>query len=53
MKPIKHLAKINSKKTKELKKTTNDQSRIRADHEYQKMIIIGLSKKNHKVLVHK
>ena len=38
MKLIKHLPKINSKKTKELKKTTNDQSRIRADHEYQKMI---------------
>ena len=38
MKPIKHMPKINSKKTKELKKTTNDQSRIRADHKYQKMI---------------
>ena len=38
MKPIKHLPKINSKTTKELKETTNDQSRIRADHEYQKMI---------------
>ena len=38
MKPIKHLPKINSQKTKELKKTTNDESRIRADHEYQKLI---------------
>ena len=38
MKPIKHLPKINSKTTKELEEITNDQSRIRADHEYQKMI---------------
>ena len=38
MKPIKHLPKINPKTTKDLKETTNDQSRIRADHEYQKMI---------------
>ena len=35
MKPIKRLPKINSKTTKELKETTNDQSRIKADHEYQ------------------
>ena len=38
MKPIKHLPKINSKTSQERKETTNDQSRIRADHEYQKMI---------------
>ena len=38
MKPIKHLLKINSKTTKELKETTNDQSKNRTDHEYQKMI---------------
>ena len=38
MKPIKPLPKINSKTTKELEETTNDQSRIRTDHEYQKMI---------------
>ena len=38
MKPIKHLLKINSKTTKEPGETTNDQSRIRADHKYQKMI---------------
>ena len=38
MKHIKHLPKINSKTTKELEGITNDQSRIRADHEYQKMI---------------
>ena len=38
MKPIKRLPKINSKTTKELEEITNDQSRIRADHEYQKMI---------------
>ena len=38
MKLIKHLPKINSKTNKELKETTNDQSRIRADHKYQKMI---------------
>ena len=38
MKLIKHLPKINSKVNKDLKETTNDQSRIRADHEYQKMI---------------
>ena len=38
MKPIKHLPKINSKITKELEGITNDQSRIRADHEYQKII---------------
>ena len=38
MKPIKHLPKINSKTNRELEETTNDQSRIRADHEYQKMI---------------
>ena len=39
MKPIKPLPKINSKTTKELEETTNDQSRIRTDHEYQKMIL--------------
>ncbi len=38
MKPIEYLAKSNSKTTKELKETSNDQSRIRTDHEYQKMI---------------
>ena len=38
MKPIKRLPNINSKTTKELKDTTNDQSKIRTDHEYQKMI---------------
>jgi len=38
MKPYKHRLKINSKTTKDLKETTNDQSRIRTDHEYQKMI---------------
>ncbi len=38
MQPIKRLPKINSKTTKELKETTNDQSRIRTDHTYQKMI---------------
>ena len=38
MKPIKRLPKINSKTTKELKETTNDQSKNRTDHEYQKMI---------------
>ena len=38
MKPIKHLPKINSKTTEELEEKTNDQSKNRADHEYQKMI---------------
>ena len=38
MKPLKHRLKINSKTTKELKETTNDQSKNRTDHEYQKMI---------------
>ena len=38
MKPIKHLPKINSKITKELEGITNDQSKVRANHEYQKMI---------------
>ena len=38
MKPIKHLPKINSKITNELEGITNDQSRTRADYEYQKMI---------------
>ncbi len=38
MKTIKHLTKINSKTTKKLKETTNDQSKIRTNHEYQKMI---------------
>ena len=38
MKPIKHLQEINSKTPQDRKETTNDQSRIRADHEYQKMI---------------
>jgi len=38
MKPIKRLPKINSKKTKEPKKTTDDQSKNRTDHEYLKMI---------------
>ncbi len=38
MKPIKHLPKINSKTTKELKETTNNQSTIRTDNEYQNML---------------
>ena len=38
MKPIKLLPKMNSKTTKDLKETTTDQSRIRTDHEYQKMV---------------
>ena len=38
MKPIEYLAKSNSKTTKELKETSNDQSRIRTDHEYQNML---------------
>ena len=38
MKPIKRLPKINPKTTKELEKTTNDQSKIRTDHEYEQMI---------------
>ena len=38
MKPIKRLPKINSKTTEELEETTNDQSKNRTDHEYQKMI---------------
>ncbi len=38
MKPIKRLPKINSKISKKLKETTNDQSKNRTDHEYQKMI---------------
>ena len=38
MKTIKHLPKINPKTTKDLKETTNDQSRIRTDHEYQNML---------------
>ena len=38
MKPIKHLPKITSKTAKNLKEKTNDQSRIRTDHTYQKMI---------------
>ena len=38
MKHIKHLPKINSKTTKELEGTTNDQSKNRTDHEYQNML---------------
>ena len=38
MKPIKHLPKINSKTTKEIGRTTNDQSKNRTDYEYLKMI---------------
>ncbi len=38
MKPIKHQPKINSKTTKEIGGTTNDQSKSRTDNEYQKMI---------------
>ena len=38
MKPIKHLPKINSKTPQDREETSNDQTRIRADHEYQKMI---------------
>ena len=38
MKPIKRLPNINSKTTKELEGTTNDQSKNRTDHEYLKMI---------------
>ena len=38
MKPIKRLPKINSKTTKKLEETTNDQSKNRNDDEYLKMI---------------
>ena len=38
MKPIKLLPKMNSKTTKDLKETTNDQSRIRTDQKYQNML---------------
>ena len=38
MKPIKPLPKITSRTAKDLKEKTNDQSRIRTDHTYQKMI---------------
>ena len=38
MKPIQRLPKSNAKTTKELEETTNNQSRIRTDHEYQQMI---------------
>ena len=34
----KHLPKLNTQTTKDLKETTNDQSKIASDHEYQKMI---------------
>ncbi len=34
----KYLPKLNTQTTKELKETTNDQSKNRADHEYLKMI---------------
>ena len=35
---LKRLPKLNTKTTKKINDKTNDQSRIRADHEYQKMI---------------
>ena len=38
MKTPKHLPKLNTQTTKELKGSTNDQSKIRTDHEYLKMI---------------
>ena len=38
MKPINHQLKITSRTAKDLKEKTNDQSRIRTDHTYQKMI---------------
>ena len=38
MQHIKRLPKINSKTAIDLKETTNDQSKIRTDHEYLKMI---------------
>ena len=38
MKPIKRLPKINAKTTKEQEEITNNQSKDRTDHEYQKMI---------------
>ncbi len=38
MKTPKHLLKLNTQPTKQLKETTNNQSKIRTDHEYQKMI---------------
>ena len=38
MKTPKHLPKLNPQPTKKLKETTNDQSKIASDHEYQKMI---------------
>ena len=38
MKPIKHLPKINSKTSKQLEETTNDQSKNRTDHEYLTII---------------
>ena len=39
MKPFKHRLKINEKKTKEIERIPNYQSRKRKDHEYQKMIL--------------
>ncbi len=38
MKTPKQLPKLNTKTTKKIKDKTNDQSRIRTDHQYQKMI---------------
>ena len=38
MKPIKRLPNINSKTTKELQDITNNQSKNRADDEYEQMI---------------
>ena len=38
MKPFKHQQKTNSKTTKAVKQTTNDQSKNRTDHKHQMMI---------------
>ena len=35
----KHLPKLNTQPTQELKEKNNDQSKIASDHEYQKMIL--------------
>ena len=38
MKPVKHLPKINSKTTKKVKQTTNDQSKNRTAHKDRMML---------------
>ena len=38
MKSIQHLPRLNTKTKKDIKDTTHDQSKNRANHEYQKMI---------------